>query len=78
MAIVGAMFALFGHLLPTFSTSTSALGQLVRTQLTSTYPSSIEHPEQSYQVQIFSRDPLVVYIRNFLSADEISYLLDIR
>lgn len=31
-----------------------------------------------FQVQIFSRDPLIVYIDNFVSQDEIDHLLNIR
>ncbi|ROW14461.1 hypothetical protein VPNG_03889 [Cytospora leucostoma] len=34
-------------------------------------------PEDSYSVHIFSKEPLVVYIENFLSADERSHLLEI-
>lgn len=35
-------------------------------------------PEDSYSVHIFSKAPLVVYIENFLSAEERSHLLEIR
>ncbi|CAI7600466.1 unnamed protein product [Penicillium viridicatum] len=31
-----------------------------------------------FQVQIFSRDPLITYIHNFVSQDEIDHLLNIR
>lgn len=72
------MFALFGHLLPDFSISSSAVGQTVRKQMASICTPNMNHDEQKYQVQIFSRDPLIVYIRNFVSRDDIAYLLDIR
>ncbi|KAB5515113.1 putative prolyl 4-hydroxylase alpha subunit [Coniochaeta sp. 2T2.1] len=36
---------------------------------------SIPSPEHQYQAQIFSRDPLIFYIRNFVSREEIAYLL---
>lgn len=35
-------------------------------------------PEDSYSVHIASKEPLVVYIENFLAADERSHLLEIR
>ncbi|KAK5634808.1 hypothetical protein RRF57_010521 [Xylaria bambusicola] len=30
-----------------------------------------------YQIQIFSRDPLILYIRDFVSSDEINHLLEV-
>ncbi|KAI9833463.1 MAG: hypothetical protein M1819_003621 [Sarea resinae] len=36
-----------------------------------------ECPEHKYTVHIFSRDPLVVYIPDFVSAEEIAHVLDI-
>lgn len=40
--------------------------------------SSIACPPDAYAVHIYSREPLVVYIENFLTADERSHLLEIR
>lgn len=39
---------------------------------------ALKCPEDLYSVHIFSKEPLVVYIENFLSADERSHLLEIR
>ena len=47
------------------------LGSLYITSL----PSGIPRSEHQYQVQIFSRDPLILYIQNFVSSEEIAYLL---
>ncbi|ROW12537.1 hypothetical protein VMCG_00197 [Cytospora schulzeri] len=38
---------------------------------------SLQCPEDSYSVHILSKEPLVVYLENFLSADERSHLLEI-
>lgn len=38
----------------------------------------LQCPGDSYSVHIFSKEPLVVYIENFLSVAERSHLLDIR
>lgn len=38
---------------------------------------TLQCPGDSYSVHIFSKEPLVVYIENFLSAGERSHLLDI-
>lgn len=46
--------------------------------MASIYTPNMNHEDQKYQVQIFSRDPLIVYIRNFVSSVEIAHLLDIR
>ncbi|KAI1105903.1 hypothetical protein F4804DRAFT_89903 [Jackrogersella minutella] len=35
-------------------------------------------PPDSYSVHILSKAPIVIYIENFISEDEISHLLDIR
>ncbi len=37
-----------------------------------------ECPSHEYSVHIFSREPLVLYIENFLAVDERSHLLEIR
>lgn len=39
---------------------------------------ALQCPEDSYSVHIVSKEPLVVYIENFLSVDERSHLLEIR
>lgn len=39
---------------------------------------ALKCPEDLYSVHIFSKEPLVVYIENFLSAYERSHLLEIR
>lgn len=38
---------------------------------------ALQCPEDSYSVHIVSKEPLVVYIENFLAADERSHLLEI-
>ncbi|KUI65442.1 Prolyl 4-hydroxylase 5 [Cytospora mali] len=38
---------------------------------------ALQCPEDSYSVHIFSKEPLVVYIENFLPADERAHLLEI-
>jgi prolyl 4-hydroxylase len=37
-----------------------------------------ECPADAYVVRLFSREPLVLYIENFLSEDERKHLLEIR
>lgn len=32
----------------------------------------------NYEVQVFSQDPLILYIRDFLSEEEIQHLLEVR
>lgn len=39
---------------------------------------TLQCPGDEYSVHIFSKEPLVIYIKNFLSAEERSHLLDIR
>ncbi|KAK5995766.1 Prolyl 4-hydroxylase subunit alpha-1 [Cladobotryum mycophilum] len=44
-------------------------------------PSQLAVPDDnkhSYDVQIFSRDPLILYIENFVTQDEIQHLLELR
>ena len=72
------MFAVLIHQLPFLNTSISAVGQIVRQGMTSIYMPNLNHDEQRYQVQIFSRDPLIIFIRDFLSSDEITRLLYLR
>ncbi|XXG96883.1 hypothetical protein Hte_003174 [Hypoxylon texense] len=75
MAIAGAMLALVGHLLPDANISTSAVGQIVRNGVASIFTPDLDVGTPQYQVQIFSRDPLIVFIRDFLSSYEIEHLL---
>ncbi|KAL1860558.1 hypothetical protein VTK73DRAFT_7285 [Phialemonium thermophilum] len=79
VALVGALLALFAGWRPQFDASTSVVGSWARRARpdvhTSTPSTDAEH---QYQVQIFSRDPLVIYVKNFVSSDEIAYLLAIR
>lgn len=39
---------------------------------------SIQCPEDSYSIHVFSREPLVLYIEGFLRPEEQTHLLDIR
>lgn len=34
-------------------------------------------PEQKYQTRIFSKDPLIIYVENYLSYEETRYLLNL-
>lgn len=43
-----------------------------------TNQTTLQCPGDSYSVHIFSKQPLVIYIENFLSAAERTHLLDIR
>lgn len=38
---------------------------------------AIACPEHHYRTHIFSRDPLIIYIENYLLPDETRYLLDL-
>lgn len=38
----------------------------------------LQCPQDEYSVHIYSKEPLVLYIEGFLSADERAHLLDIR
>ena len=40
--------------------------------------SSLYCPRQEYTAHVFNREPLVIYVENFLSQDEIAHLLDLR
>lgn len=40
--------------------------------------SSLGVDQTGYNVQIFSRDPLIIYIRSFLTKDEIDHVLKLR
>lgn len=41
-------------------------------------PSNHTCPTDNYLVHVFSREPLVLYVENFLSTDERDHLLEIR
>ena len=78
VAVAGGLFAFTGPTLPDFGTLTTAVGHAIRDGISSIYTPNLNPDEQQYQVQIFSRDPLIVYIRNFISSDEIAHLLQVR
>lgn len=42
------------------------------------WPGNLTCPGDAYSVHLFSKEPLVVYIENFLSAGERAHLLEIR
>lgn len=82
VATAGVFIAIVGH-----SSDSSALSptfaQLVSRSGGSTHLRRLElsvrsYNEQPYSAQIFSRDPLIRYIKSFLSKDEISRLLHLR
>jgi len=86
LALAGALLALSGSrvlhasdLAHPSSFINKTLHSLATTN-TQTPSTSVEHygADPGYQVQIFSRDPLIIYIRNFVRSDEIAHLLDIR
>jgi len=81
-AIVGVMFAFLCHR-PNIKISTSVVPQTFRKAITITDMRSLRSPnlnhnEQQYQIQVFSRDPLVIFIRSFLNSEEIAHLLQRR
>lgn len=77
--IIGVMFTLFHPLLPDFSTSSSAISLIIRNRIGNTdLMPNHGHSDPKYHIQLFSRDPLIVYIRNFVSGDEITHLLQVR
>ncbi len=81
-AIAGAVLALFGHS-PDLGIASSVVGQTFRKGISNTYLGRLAlskwcSGEQPYQAQIFSRDPLVIYIGSFLSEVEIAHLLRLR
>lgn len=80
-ATVGLIIAVLGLLFPDIYDSTTG-----RVGLSLTTPKSIrkylsnpshEHHHQ-YRAQVFSRDPLVMYIHDFLTPEEIDYVLEYR
>jgi hypothetical protein len=54
------------------------LGQVIPLQLIPVFSTSKAPPAEGYEVQIFSREPLILYVYNFVSTDEIKHLLAIR
>lgn len=40
--------------------------------------SPLDIGQNDYRIQIFSRDPLIIYVRSFLSKDEIDHVLKLR
>ena len=86
LALAGALLALSGSRVFHFSDlahSSFFINKILHslaTTNTQTPAASVAHydADPGYQVQIFSRDPLIIYIRNFVRSDEIAHLLDIR
>jgi hypothetical protein len=57
----------------------SPLGQVLRLwHDRATPPISPGCPNHNYQIYVFSKDPLVIYISSFLSADETKELASLR
>lgn len=71
LAILGAILALSTDLIPGFGLPTSVTRQAIGIKKLFTSA----HVDHQYQIQIFSRDPLIIYIRDFLSSEEIAHLL---
>lgn len=80
-AAVGLIIAVLGLLFPDFYDSNTG-----RVGLSLTIPKSIQkylltpsHEDRhQYRAQVFSRDPLVMYIHDFLTPEEIDYVLKYR
>jgi hypothetical protein len=73
-AVAMAIFAILGS--QVISKTISTLNQGLQRWagiITSPHPNT-----HAYQVQVFSRDPLVLHIESFLSSDEIAHVLQIR
>lgn len=80
-ATVGFIIAVLGLLFPDIYDSTTG-----RVGLSLTIPKSIRkylskpshEDHHQYRAQVFSRDPLVMYIHDFLTPEEIDYVLEYR
>ncbi|KAI1169583.1 putative prolyl 4-hydroxylase alpha subunit [Nemania sp. FL0916] len=77
VATVIVVFSILGPLTD-YQITASAVGRIVSKKVYSALiplrkSTSLNH--QPYQVQIFSRDPQVIYIEDFLSKEEIAHLL---
>ncbi|KAI0533015.1 putative prolyl 4-hydroxylase alpha subunit [Xylaria digitata] len=76
--MIGVIFALFGPLLPSLGVSSSSIVPIVRKYIGYiTYAPNQGNGDFEYKVQIFSRDPLIIYIRDFVSSEEITHLLQV-
>ncbi|KAI0187047.1 putative prolyl 4-hydroxylase alpha subunit [Xylaria flabelliformis] len=72
--ILGIMITLFRHLLPDYGIS-SSIDLIIRKHISGSHvPNQDNH---QYEVQIFSRDPLIIYIQNFVSSEEVAHLLKV-
>jgi len=81
IALAGAIVALFGNLLPGVDLSASSGAYIARRALnhiSNVYTPALNFKENSYEIQIFSWNPLVIIIQNFVSSDEITHLLTLR
>lgn len=81
-ATVGLIIAVLGLLFPGIYDSTSG-----RVGFSLTIPKSVQkylsiipshEDHHKYRAQVFSRDPLVMYIHDFLTPEEIDYVLEYR
>jgi prolyl 4-hydroxylase len=80
-ATIGLIIAVLGFLFPDLYDSTTGrvglnltIPKSIRKYLSS--PSHADHHQ--YRAQVFSRDPLVMYIHDFLTPEEIDYVLEYR
>ncbi|KAI3322296.1 putative prolyl 4-hydroxylase alpha subunit [Xylariaceae sp. AK1471] len=77
VATAGAIFGLLGPLTD-FQISASTVSNIVRRRVVSalaSLPTHSSNDDQPYRIQIFSRDPLVIFVESFLSREEVSHLL---
>lgn len=72
---VGVFVSKFGF---TSAELQDRLGQIIPVQLIPVFFTGKTPPTEGYEVQIFSREPLILYVHNFVSTDEIKHLLAIR
>ncbi|GAW16599.1 hypothetical protein ANO14919_060320 [Xylariales sp. No.14919] len=74
--IVGVILTLLSRSSHDFTISQSKIGLIIRKQIRKIgHLPNQGRSDQNFEVQIFSRDPLIIYIRNFVSSDEIAHLL---
>ncbi|KAI1268089.1 putative prolyl 4-hydroxylase alpha subunit [Xylariaceae sp. FL1019] len=74
--IVGLLCFVLGSVNPDFSISKSLQQFIPSGLLDQIAPSQSMHKRHQYSAQVFSTDPLIIYIRNFVSEEEIDYLLE--
>jgi prolyl 4-hydroxylase len=77
----GLILAALGLVFPDFyDSNTGRIGlSITIPKSVRKYMSNPSHEDQHhYRAQVFSRDPLVIYIHDFLTAEEIDYVLEYR